>query len=99
VLDCAGDTSETGKILGTDLREGTPTLPLLLAAREDQAVRAALAGGPLEGVLLRVAATGALERSLEVARDYATRARESLDGGSHRLELEALAEAVVDRRS
>jgi geranylgeranyl pyrophosphate synthase len=99
VLDCAGDTSETGKILGTDLREGTPTLPLLLAAREDPAVRAALAGGPLEGVLLRVAATGALERSLEVARDYATRARESLDGGSHRLELEALAEAVVDRRS
>jgi geranylgeranyl pyrophosphate synthase len=99
VLDCAGDTSETGKILGTDLREGTPTLPLLLAAREDQAVRAALAGGPLEGVLLRVAATGALERSLDVARDYATRARESLDGGSHRLELEALAEAVVDRRS
>jgi geranylgeranyl pyrophosphate synthase len=99
VLDCAGDTSETGKILGTDLREGTPTLPLLLAAREDSAVRAALAGGPLEGVLLRVAATGALERSLEVARDYATRARESLDGGSHRLELEALAEAVVDRRS
>ena len=99
VLDCAGDTSETGKILGTDLREGTPTLPLLLAAREDPAVRAALAGGPLEGVLLRVAATGALERSLDVARDYATRARESLDGGSHRLELEALAEAVVDRRS
>jgi geranylgeranyl pyrophosphate synthase len=99
VLDCAGDTSETGKILGTDLREGTPTLPLLLAAREDPVVRAALAGGPLEGVLLRVAATGALERSLEVARDYATRARESLDGGSHRLELEALAEAVVDRRS
>jgi octaprenyl-diphosphate synthase len=99
VLDCAGDTSETGKILGTDLREGTPTLPLLLAAREDAAVRAALAGGPLEGVLLRVAATGALERSLEVARDYASRARESLDGGSHRLELEALAEAVVDRRS
>ena len=99
VLDCAGDTSETGKILGTDLREGTPTLPLLLAAREDPAVRAALAGGPLEGVLLRVAATGALERSLEVARDYASRARESLDGGSHRLELDALADAVVDRRS
>jgi octaprenyl-diphosphate synthase len=99
VLDCAGEASETGKIAGTDLREGTPTLPLLLAAREDEAVRAALAGGPLAGVLLRVAATGALERSLEVARGYADRARASLDGGAHRLELEALAEAVVDRRS
>ncbi|HET9507087.1 MAG TPA: polyprenyl synthetase family protein [Gaiellaceae bacterium] len=99
VLDCAGEASETGKLAGTDLREGTPTLPLLLAAREDEAVRAALAGGPLGGVLVRVAATGALERSLEVARGYADRARASLDGGAHRLELEALAEAVVDRRS
>jgi geranylgeranyl pyrophosphate synthase len=99
VLDCAGEASETGKLAGTDLREGTPTLPLLLAAREDEAVHAALAGGPMAGVLVRVAATGALERSLEVARGYADRARASLDGGAHRLELEALAEAVVDRRS
>ena len=33
ILDCAGDTIETGKVPGTDLRDGTPTLPLLLAAR------------------------------------------------------------------
>jgi geranylgeranyl pyrophosphate synthase len=46
VLDCAGDTIETGKIPGTDLQDGTPTLPLLLAAREDSVVHAALAGGP-----------------------------------------------------
>ena len=32
VLDCSGATIETGKIAGTDLRDGTPTLPLLLAA-------------------------------------------------------------------
>ena len=84
ILDCASPAIETGKVAGTDLREGTPTLPLLLAAREDAAVQAALAGGPLTGVLLRVAATGALERSREVALDYARRARESLNGGSHR---------------
>ena len=99
VLDCSGDTSETGKILGTDLREGTPTLPLLLAAREDETVRDALAGGPLAGALLRVAATGALERSLEVARGYARNACEHLDGSPTRRELEALADTVVDRRS
>ena len=98
ILDCSGDTIETGKVAGTDLREGTPTLPLLLAGREDDVVRAALAGGPVEGVLVRVAATGALERSREVALDYAGRARASLDGGLHREELEALADAVVDRR-
>jgi geranylgeranyl pyrophosphate synthase len=98
VLDCSGETLETGKVPGTDLREGTPTLPLLLAAREDEIVRAALAGGPLGGVLLRVAATGALERSLEVARRYAQEARESIDGALNRGELEALADAVVERR-
>ena len=68
ILDCAGDTIETGKIPGTDLRDGTPTLPLILAAREDDVVRSALAGGSLEGALVRVVATGALDRSREVAR-------------------------------
>ena len=98
ILDCAGETIETGKLAGTDLREGTPTLPLLLAAREDEVVRRALAGGPMEGALLRVAATGALERSRQVALDYARRARASLNGAGRRDELEALAHAVVERR-
>jgi octaprenyl-diphosphate synthase len=97
VLDCAGSTIETGKIAGTDLRDGTPTLPLLLAAAEDDVVRAALAGGPLDGALVRVAATGALERSREVALDYASRARACLNGELHRDELETLTHAVVNR--
>ncbi|MGH2970933.1 MAG: polyprenyl synthetase family protein [Gaiellaceae bacterium] len=97
VLDCAGTTIETGKIAGTDLRDGTPTLPLLLAAQQDAFVRDALAGGPLDGALVRVAASGALERSREVALDYATRARACLNGQLHRDELESLTHAVVDR--
>jgi geranylgeranyl pyrophosphate synthase len=97
VLDCAGATIETGKIAGTDLRDGTPTLPLLLAAQQDELVREALAGGPLDGVLVRVAATGALERSREVALDYAGRARACLNGELHRDELESLTHAVVNR--
>jgi geranylgeranyl pyrophosphate synthase len=99
VLDCSGATIETGKIAGTDLRDGTPTLPLLLAARDDEVVRIALAGGPLDGALVRVAATGALERSREVALDYARKARACLNGELHREELEALTHAVVDRES
>jgi geranylgeranyl pyrophosphate synthase len=99
ILDCSGETIETGKIAGTDLREGTPTLPLILAAREDAAVRRALAGGPLNGALIRVAETGALERARVVARAYARRARTCLDGHIHRDELEALTDAVVDRDS
>jgi geranylgeranyl pyrophosphate synthase len=97
ILDCTGDAADTGKIPGTDLREGTPTLPLLLAAREDSAVRAALAGGPLEGVLIRVAATSALDRSRATALDYARRASAALDGNCRREELEALTYAAVDR--
>ena len=97
VLDCAGATIETGKIAGTDLRDGTPTLPLLLAAQEDDLVRQALAGGALDGVLVRVAATGALERSRRVALDYARRARACLNGELHCDELEALTHAVVNR--
>jgi len=101
VLDCAGSTIETGKIAGTDLRDGTPTLPLLLAAAEDEVVRKALAGDSLAlsegGALVRVAATGALERSRELALDYATRARACLNGELHRDELESLTHAVVNR--
>ncbi len=99
ILDCTGDGLETGKIAGVDLREGTPTLPLLLAAREDEAVRAALAGGPLDGALVRVAATTALPSSRSTALDYARRARSCLDGQLHRDELEALADLVVHRHS
>jgi len=97
VLDCSGTTIETGKIAGTDLRDGTPTLPLLLAARHDDVVRDALAGGPVDGALVRVAASGALELSREVALDYANRARACLNGQVHRDELESLTHAVVNR--
>jgi geranylgeranyl pyrophosphate synthase len=94
ILDCVGDTIETGKIPGADLREGVPTLPLLLAAREDENVRRALSGGPLEGALVRVAQTSALDQSRAVALDYARKAREFLRDEP---DLEALTHIVIDR--
>ena len=72
-------------------------MPLLYAAQQDEVVRAALAGGPLDGVLVRVASTDALDRSRAAALDYAARARSALDAHPHREELEALTYAVVDR--
>jgi len=96
ILDCAGETQQTGKIPGTDLREGTPTMPLLLAAAQDEVVRRALAGGPLDGALVAVAAPDALARSREAALDYAARARMCL-APEHRDELVTLTSAVVDR--
>jgi geranylgeranyl pyrophosphate synthase len=95
ILDCVGDTIETGKIAGTDLREGTPTLPLLLAAREDEGVRRALAGDRIDGALVRVAGTGALERSRDVALAYAREARGLLRDEPR---LEALTHLVIERK-
>jgi geranylgeranyl pyrophosphate synthase len=99
ILDCTGSTIETGKVAGNDLREGTPTLPLILAAREDEVVSDALAGGPLDGALVRVAGTGALDLAREVALRYAAEARSYLEGGGYRPELEALTHIVVERRT
>ena len=98
ILDCTGQTIETGKVAGTDLRDGTPTLPLILGAQEDAVVRRALVGGPQEGALVRVAESGALEQSREIAISYAERARASLNG-RHRKELDALVTAVLERRN
>jgi geranylgeranyl pyrophosphate synthase len=97
ILDCTGDPGATGKAPGVDLRDGTPTLPLILAARRDGDVRRAIAGEPVPDALQRIAATGALEESKEIAFSYAEQARAALDGEPDRGSLEALTHAVVER--
>ena len=57
-------------------------------------MREALAGGSKEGALVRVAATGALDRSRSLALDYARKAREFL---RNEPDLEALTHIVIDR--
>jgi geranylgeranyl pyrophosphate synthase len=99
ILDCTGDYHATGKAGGVDLKDGTPTLPLLLAARRDPVVWRALAGERVPDALDRVAATGALEDAREVALDYAAQARAALDGQPDRDSLEAITHAVVNREN
>ena len=51
LLDVLSDSSESGKTPGTDLREGVPTLPVLLlrrAARAEDADLLAALDGPLD---------------------------------------------------
>ena len=98
ILDCAGEFDTTGKAPGLDLRDGTPTVPLILAAREDEQVRRALAGADVPDALERVAQTGALAAARKLALDYITRARAALDGEPDRPALDALALAVVNRQ-
>jgi geranylgeranyl pyrophosphate synthase len=99
ILDCNGDFDTTGKVSGVDLRDGTPTLPLILAARRDHEVWRALAGEDVPDALERVQATGALDEARELARRYAAHARAALDGEPDRSSLEALTHAVVDREA
>jgi geranylgeranyl pyrophosphate synthase len=78
MLDYVGDPETTGKIPGTDLREGVFTLPLLLACERDEHLRDRLADGEreLSTVLPKLESTGALTSTLEMA---ARRAESALD--------------------
>lgn len=99
ILDCAGDVSETGKSPGADLAAGVVTLPLLLAAETDPLVAEAMSGDPdlVSTALERIAASGALERSREIARGFGREACSYVTGRPRVRQLEALAVAVVER--
>jgi heptaprenyl diphosphate synthase len=104
ILDIASD--ESGKTPGTDLREGVPTLPTLLArANGEVAVLEALSGDLSQDAPLAAAVAALREsKSLRQAREYvigeAERAKEALVAlpeGSVRTALEAFADAVATR--
>ena len=98
ILDCAGETIETGKIAGTDLREGTPTLPLLLAAQRGRGRARGARRRPARG---RAGPCGR-DRRARARRRGGARLRSQSEGvpgrRGHRDELEALAHAVVEGR-
>jgi len=86
LLDYDGDTHQLGKNVGDDLREGKPTLPLLVAmARgsdgERALIRHAIEQGEvtrLNDVVTAVRRTGALDVARDVARTEAQTARDCL---------------------
>ncbi len=95
----------TGKSRGTDLLDGTVTLPFILARERDESlaeVRLDRLGGPREAEALcdRIAATGALDEARERALGLVAEAKASLPailpGGRSEL-LELVADAVVER--
>ena len=105
VLDVSGPVERTGKSRGTDLLDGTVTLPFILARKRDPELAAfdlASLQGPeqAEALCERIAATGALAEARERALAVVAQAKEALpsilaDGRAALLDL--VADAVVER--
>ena len=99
VLDCDGDPDTTGKPLGTDLLDGTVTLPLLVAARRDPRVAAVIARGAVPDdvlpTLARVVRSGAVAEARAEAQRLAERATAELDAVGAPIDTDALREAVL----
>jgi geranylgeranyl pyrophosphate synthase len=105
VLDVTGPPERTGKARGTDLLDGTVTLPLILARGRDPELQrldlARLDTEAAEAVCERIVATGVLDEVRADARARVGRAKDVLERANldpARRELLALvADGVVER--
>jgi octaprenyl-diphosphate synthase len=103
LLDYEGATSQLGKNVGDDLREGKPTLPLLLAmergtASERELIRHAIEHGEiarLSDIVEIVRHTGAISATREAARAEASVAKRSLEALPPSVYRDALLELCV----
>jgi geranylgeranyl pyrophosphate synthase len=108
VLDFVGSESELGKPVGSDLRQGTITLPVIHymhANPDDPSLRLLAESGfddeeRVTALVGAIRASPAIQRSYDSARDFADRARAALIGfadNDHRRSLLALADYAVAR--
>jgi geranylgeranyl pyrophosphate synthase len=105
VLDVSGPASRTGKHRGTDLLDGTVTLPYILARERDPELaaldpRTVRDPEQAERVCDRIEATGALDEARRRALDIVDKAKDLLPAGlqpSRRAVLQLVANGVVAR--
>jgi geranylgeranyl pyrophosphate synthase len=107
VLDFTGDQVRVGKPLGSDLRQGVATLPVLFYSEmnpDDRVLQECLTGkapeAALDELIQRVVASGAIQQAMAEARTCTERAISSLEGfpgGKDRETLEKLGRYIVDR--
>ncbi len=107
VLDVAGPAERTGKHRGTDLLDGTVTLPFILARERDPALgtldpRAIATPAAAEEICERIVATGALDEARAVALKHVAAAKAVIPPGladRERAALLLVANGVVARYS
>jgi geranylgeranyl pyrophosphate synthase len=105
MLDVSGPVTRTGKHRGTDLLDGTVTLPLILARAQDAELaaldlRRVTTRERAEEVCDRIAATDALAATRLRADELVARATGALHGavdGTLERQLRAVADRVADR--
>ena len=106
VLDVSGPAERTGKHRGTDLLDGTVTLPLILARERDPELarldlRTVTSPVRAEELCDAIAASGALETARAEALEMVAAAKDGLPSlpAPQRAALELVADGVVDRYS
>jgi geranylgeranyl pyrophosphate synthase len=107
VLDVSGPAQRTGKARGTDLLDGTVTLPFIAAATVEPSLRQAdlraLDPAAAEDLCDRIAKTGALETVRSRALAMVAAAKAGLDAAAfdpeQRRLLDIVADGVVQRYS
>jgi geranylgeranyl pyrophosphate synthase len=107
VLDVSGPAERTGKHRGTDLLDGTVTLPFILARERDPALgaldpRAIASSAAAEEICDRIAATGALDEARAGALDHVAAAKAVIPpslADRERAALLLVADGVVARYS
>jgi geranylgeranyl pyrophosphate synthase len=102
VLDVSGPPERTGKPRGTDLLDGTVTLPLILARRSDPSLSGAVRCAEEASAFCdRIAATGALEEARDQALAHVAEAKTVLDrlnlSERRRNALQLVADGVIER--
>ena len=104
MLDVSGPAERTGKHRGTDLLDGTVTLPLILARGRDPELaaldlRSVRTPEQAEAICDAITATGVLDRARSEALEMVGAAKAGLpelpDG--QRAALELVADSVADR--
>jgi geranylgeranyl pyrophosphate synthase len=100
VLDVAGPPERTGKARGTDLLDGTVTLPFIAAINSDPGIREVdlhgLDADSAESLCDRIIATGALDRVRARALKMVTDAKQKLNETQFDAEQKHLLELVAD---
>jgi geranylgeranyl pyrophosphate synthase len=105
VLDVSGPVERTGKPRGTDLLDGTVTLPLILARERDPALRRldVSSAAEAEEACDRIAATGALEDARASALGHVKQAKAGIASlglpAKQKQLLDLVADGVVERYS